>query len=238
MSTAIAGIGHNRPPTLAEELASRNAGLLADIQEIVATELPMLVTSDSMAALVAKVGKDATDLVGKVKAAHKKEKQPHLDAGREVDGWQTETLAPLNTFLSECKALVGAWQDKKERAEREAREAEARRLRIAAEAAEQAAMKTMTQPAMERAADIAEAAAVAEAATVATTAELARVTVAGKAIASRSAKWTYEVTNLADVPRHYLMINDATVRAAIAGEHGLREVPGLRIYQAKTTSFR
>lgn len=238
MITALAGIGHNRPPTIAEEIASRQAGLLADIQEVVATELPMMVTSESMAALVSQVGKDATDLVNKVKAAHKAEKEPHLTAGREVDAWQASTLTPLNVFLSECKALVGAWQDKKEAEERAARDAAARQLALAREAAERKALETMTPAAMNRAADIAEAAEVAAQAAAASTADLARVTVGGKAVAARSAKWTYEVTKLADVPRQYLTINDAAVKAAIAGEHGLREIPGLRIYQAKTTSFR
>lgn len=229
-------IGGNNPPTLTEEIAARHAALLASIKEVTDTELPLIVTSDTAAAQVSLVGKEATALVAKVNAAHTAEKKPHLDAGREVDTWKNATLGPLNAFLAECKALVGAWQDKREREEREAREAEARRLRAAAEAAEQAAMKSMTQPAMDRAVNIAEAAAVAEAAASAPTADLGRVTIGGKAVAARQAKWTYEVTNLEAIPRQYLMVSDAAIKAAIAV--GVRDVPGLKIFQAKSTSFR
>lgn len=238
MSAIFAGIGHNLPPTLTEEIAGRNAGLLAEIQEIVATELPMIVTSDSVAALVSKVGKDATDLGRKVEAAHKAEKQPHLDAGREVDKWKADTLAPLNVFLAECKALVGAWQDKKEREERAAREAAARQLALAREAAERKAMESMAQKDMERAADIAEAAEVAAVAAAAPTADLGRVSIGGKAVAARTENWAYEVVKADDIPRQYLMPNDAAIKAAIKGKNGLREIPGLRIYPDKRTSFR
>lgn len=41
--------------------------------------------------------------------------------------------------------------------------------------------------------------------------------------------WTFEVTDLQSVPMDYLMINEKTVKAAIA--NGTREIPGIRIYQ-------
>lgn len=231
-------IGGNNPPTLTEEINGRHADLLDAIHEIVATDLPLVVTSEIVAAQVAHVGKAATGLARDVDAVHKTEKQPHLDAGREVDAWKTATLAPLTTLLNECKALVSAWQDRKEQEERAAREAAARQLAIAREAAEQKAMKTMAPKDMERAADIAEAAAVAETAAAATAADLSRVVVAGKAVASRSENWTYRVVNAAEIPRQYLMPNDAAIKAAIKGKNGLREIPGLEIYPDKRTTFR
>ena len=234
--SAVAGIGHNLPPTLTEELVSRHAALLAAIEAIVAAELPMMVISDAAAAQVSSIGKEAMALAARVAVAHKIEKEPHLQAGREVDAWKNSTLAPLNVFLAECKALVGAWQDAKEAQERAAREAAARQLAFAREAAERQAMQTMAQPDMQRATDIAEAAAVAEAAAAATTADLARVTAGGKAVAARTVKWAYEVVDLAGVPRDLLMIDDSKVRARIAA--GEREIQGLRIFQQKNTSFR
>lgn len=63
----------------------------------------------------------------------------------------------------------------------------------------------------------------------ASTAERSRVrgTVAKASIATR---YSYRVVDLGLVPAHYMTINDAAVRAAIKGPHGLREIPGLEIF--------
>jgi len=42
-------------------------------------------------------------------------------------------------------------------------------------------------------------------------------------------RWTFEILNLKDVPRDYLILDNAKVREAI--RNGIREIPGLRIYQ-------
>jgi hypothetical protein len=63
----------------------------------------------------------------------------------------------------------------------------------------------------------------------ASTADRSRVrgTVAQAAIATA---WTFEVLDLNKVPLVYHTINEAAVKAAIRGQHGLREIPGLRIF--------
>jgi len=55
-----------------------------------------------------------------------------------------------------------------------------------------------------------------------------------KATASR--KWVYEVTDLDKVPRVYLMANDHAIKAAIAG--GLRNIPGVKVFEEIRTSIR
>ena len=49
-------------------------------------------------------------------------------------------------------------------------------------------------------------------------------------------RWTFEVVDMAKVPREYLEINSGTVRQAIKDE--VREIPGLRIYQEAGVSVR
>lgn len=49
-------------------------------------------------------------------------------------------------------------------------------------------------------------------------------------------RWTFEVTDLAQVPREYLVIDSAAVRKKIAG--GAREIAGIRIYQEESISVR
>jgi hypothetical protein len=44
----------------------------------------------------------------------------------------------------------------------------------------------------------------------------------------------HEVTDPAAVPRQYLMVNDAAIKAAIAG--GVRDIPGVRIYEDVRTA--
>ena len=48
--------------------------------------------------------------------------------------------------------------------------------------------------------------------------------------------WTFEVQNLANVPREYLMLDDKKVRQAIRS--GERSIPGLMIFQQQQTVYR
>ena len=48
--------------------------------------------------------------------------------------------------------------------------------------------------------------------------------------------WTFEVQNLANVPREYLMLDEKKVRQAIRS--GERRIPGLMIFQKQQTVYR
>lgn len=48
--------------------------------------------------------------------------------------------------------------------------------------------------------------------------------------------WTFEIVNLADVPREWLVLNETAVMAAIRA--GLRQIQGLRIYANTKTVVR
>ncbi len=48
--------------------------------------------------------------------------------------------------------------------------------------------------------------------------------------------WTFEVQNLANVPREYLMLDEKKVRQAIRS--GERSIPGLMIFQQQQTVYR
>ena len=48
--------------------------------------------------------------------------------------------------------------------------------------------------------------------------------------------WTFEIQNLANVPREYLMLDDKKVRQAIRS--GERSIPGLMIFQQQQTVYR
>lgn len=48
--------------------------------------------------------------------------------------------------------------------------------------------------------------------------------------------WTFEPEKIDDVPREYMMLNEAAVRAAI--KNGVRSIPGLRIFETTNTVIR
>lgn len=48
--------------------------------------------------------------------------------------------------------------------------------------------------------------------------------------------WTFEVVNIDEVPREYLSLNEKKVRDAVRA--GVREIPGIRIFQKEKTTFR
>lgn len=69
-------------------------------------------------------------------------------------------------------------------------------------------------------------------------ADIGRVvaTETGRVAVSAATFWTFEVTNRDQVPAAYLMPNEAAIKAAIAG--GVREIPGVRVYEDVRTIVR
>lgn len=49
-------------------------------------------------------------------------------------------------------------------------------------------------------------------------------------------KWSFEITDPNQVPNGYWIIDEAAIKAAVAG--GAREIPGVRIYEEAITTFR
>ncbi len=49
-------------------------------------------------------------------------------------------------------------------------------------------------------------------------------------------KWTFEIVDRNQVPNGYWTIDEAAIRADVAG--GVREIPGVRIYEEAVTTYR
>ena len=54
--------------------------------------------------------------------------------------------------------------------------------------------------------------------------------------ASTYSRWTFCLTNIDEVPREYMMVDVQKVNAAI--RQGVREIPGLNIYEEKSIRIR
>lgn len=257
MSTTepAAGVGHNKPP-LAEILEERTRAIRKEIADIAtkANEWP----KDGRGALVKIATEDdlarAADLVKGVRAIarraedmRKVEKEPHLAAGREVDGFFGALTARLDRIDQAFQALADNHAREKAAEERKRREDEAAKLRAEeekkraeAEAARRAATRGRKS---EEADDIAERAADAEAFAAAPAAELVATTVTSSGVkAAAKTEWTHEITDLAKVdlePLRYLIKRDA-IEAAVRQfvKNGGRSLGGVRIFEDVRAAIR
>ena len=59
-------------------------------------------------------------------------------------------------------------------------------------------------------------------------------TSAGGSFAKRP--WIFEITDIALVPREYLVVNESAIRRDVAA--GIREIPGVRVYQETKINFK
>ncbi|MGE0726394.1 MAG: hypothetical protein AB7O45_18620 [Alphaproteobacteria bacterium] len=253
-------IGHNAPPDplaiLRDNLAEKAGPLLARRREIEGRlpNVPERIDSDETAGKVA-------DFVRLIAAAHKSaegmrvaEKEPHLAAGRTVDGFfKAELTDPLERAKRSLEPRLTDWQRRKAEAERARRLAEEQKAREEAEraaAAARAAADTLASDADLPAAIAAEesaalAAADAEAAAraaAAKSAELSRTRGDMGAVASLREAWVGEIEDRAaldlEALRPYLPMDalQKAVNAYVrAGGRGLR---GARIFKSATTVVR
>lgn len=180
--------------------------------------------------------------------------KPHNDEVATTNRFVKDLLAPVEAADKLLRDRVLAYNREQERKAEAARRAiEAERLRLEAEAerqrkeAERLAVEAATLEAQGQTAQAAatlDAAVATEAAAHVTQGEAVKPVIAPAPVArtvntgmGRSAvtkRWTYEEINLSFVPRKYLILSPALVREDISA--GVREIPGLRIYQVEGLS--
>lgn len=254
------GIGHNMPPDpitiLRNDLAEKAVGLIMRRKEIEARlpHVPERIDDDETAGKVA-------DFIKVAMAAHKAaegmrvaEKEPHLAAGRAVDGFfKSELTDPLEKVKKALEPRLTDYQRRKaeeERrlrleAERVAREEADRRAREAAAAA--ASMQTEADLpaaiAAEEQAHIAQAdVAQAERASGAKSAELSRARGEYGAVASLRETWVGEIVDRDKLDlerlRPYLPLDGLQKAVNGAVKAGIRDLAGARIHLQATSVVR
>lgn len=207
---------HNAPP-LAERLALQYADLM-DIAQDGANQSPAdraPITSEDIAGEYAEDASGLKHIAARIEKARKTEKEQILKDGRMVDAFFAGMADPIKATIDKIVGEINRWQRAKLEAERKA-----------AQEREEADRKAAALFDEEPPAPVAPV----------VVKEAARVTSFSGAKATASRKWVHEVTNAADVPLQYLMVNDAAIKAAIAG--GTREIPGVRIYEDVRTAIR
>lgn len=249
---AIAQIGHNHGPTIDLAAALEPEALTAWIGErlslhamrageLLAGNKRFLLATSAGIANDDVAGK-ATDFVRQIKEAINETdaervriKAPVLAAQRAIDGAAKAITDPLLGASTEAQRRVTTFMVEQDRLARLVAAEEAVR-------AEQLAAILIDQAINDNDPDIIEQAAAAEGEQFAAqeivhapTADLTRFrTSAG--VASLRDNWVFEIENINEVPAHFLMLNEAAVKAAIKG--GNRNISGLRIRNQPKVGIR
>lgn len=242
-ATAAAGPGHNLPPdpieALRERLRDDHADKLrrADDLLVGAGRVPDVIADDEVAGKVADFIKQIAAHMKILDHARVTEKEPHLSAGRAIDGLFGAPVKALDDAKAKVNRRLAAYLQAKEEAERHRREEEARLAREEAErkAAEAAALEAAGRVDQ---ADVAMAEAqIAEAMATQTATATDHTRTRGDygAVSTLTKAWTFDVEDRAKIPldplRPYLPVAavDSAIRAFIKA--GGRSLSGVRIYQ-------
>jgi hypothetical protein len=188
----------------------------------------------------------ANKLIKAAETRFKLHKEPYLTGGRAVDGWYKKFGAPLTTALAEIKERMNdyvrrteAAARRKAQAEREAAEADAQRLADLAMQSKNPEVQAAAFDELEIVADRAQRIA---ANLNAPPAGRTRVHGTYGAVISARRRWLWRTTDLALVPREYLMIDKDKVNEAMKarGEGGrpTATIPGIEFYEELTAGVR
>jgi hypothetical protein len=257
------GLGHNQPPEpidpavgLCARLGESHADLLLRFRdlELACARVPDPIASEEDAATATDFIAQCQVQIRQAEAAHKREKEPFLKSGRAVDTFfkrrcdqLTAALAPAvarlkayrdQVALAECRRHEAARQAAEQEACRAAAEAEAHRAQAErlASAGQSLADRRQAAEALRLAEEATERAAMAgQQANVPLEPTRIRGDYGATAYVIRS--WSFEVVDLDRVPREYMSLDVAVVREAIIRD-GVREIPGLRIFQAEALRVR
>jgi len=251
-------LGRNEPPPaemLRQNLDEKHRALLRRRDELLAAadRVPPEVIDEAVAGRVSDFIKQMAAAYKTAEAARVAEKEPHLEAGRVVDGWFKRITDPLSGAKRMIEGRLTSYQRAKAEAERCIREEAKRQAREAAQAAFKAAAEAEAamrqeadlQAAIEAAACAKQAAADAEVAAKAAAAkpaELSRTRGEYGSVASLSTFWDFADLDRATLDLESLRPHLATaaleqaVRSYIKA--GGRSLRGVRIFENTQTVVR
>lgn len=226
------GIGGNEPP-LADRLALDHADLIKEATEaaaLVPAEIRAIET-DEEAAAYTDTAADIKAIIAKADDAFEDEKKPWRDGAKAVDDF----FAFRKELAAAVKRVTGALDTRANLllAQQRRREADAAAAAKAAADAETERLRKEAA-AFDEPPPVAVAPAYVPPAPVKDVARVVSAATGNKA--SASVTWTHRVVNPDLVPREYLMVNEAAIKAAVKG--GKRTIPGVEIFEAAKTAIR
>ena len=256
MSAAIAEnpraiIGDNRPPSMTEILAEKHARILAEVEELAgrANAAPKKIANEGDLGAIGDIVRSSRLLTKNLDTTRKEEKEPHLTAGREIDGFfgaQAERLDRVTRSLqsrADDYQRERAAEERRRREEeaRKAREEEARQREIARRAEEEGRIAAAAK-ANDRAERSEVKAIQADARAQDSAADLTRLRTETGTVVTTKTSWDFEITDLAgvslDTLRPYLPRADIEKAIRTFVRVGGRELAGVRIFEKQQAAFR
>jgi hypothetical protein len=258
--SARPGLGHNNPPEPVSPLETLDLRLSKTYRELVVrfielgigcTRVPQLLESSEQAAIATDFIAQCQAHIRTAEAAHKAEKEFFLKGGRIVDGFFKRRCEKLAAALEPVGKSLGTYHDG-------LAADEARRCEEDRQAAESAALVAEEEEAQLRKDANRLLSEGDDRGAAAETLRLADLAAARAATARMPGQgtqqplhirgdygstayvrktWTFEVIDLNRVPREYMSLDVEVVRDAIVKD-GVRDIPGLRIYQSETLRVR
>lgn len=231
-------IGHNiallepvSPVELSNYLAEANIDVIERADELAGGAERCAVNDDDTAGRATLLVKQIIEATKAATDRQRTAKKPY----QELADVAFDFFKPVLVQLAEAKhkALTKLDQFRRER-ERIAAEERAKAEAEARRAAEEAAKATDLDAAFE-------AEQRAQAAVVAQTVKAPEIRSAYGHLATERKTWVYEVTDMAAVPRQFLMLNDAAVKAHIKArqkDHPPAPVPGIAFKEQSVTVVR
>ena len=231
----------------------------AKIDGMVSQAKSIQITDEPSQVAAVELGTSIRNLKNQVERVRKSTVQPYNDHVKDVNNLAKSFIDPLDTGERDLKAKISTYQTKlrleQEKKAAEAREA-ARKVQEAYEAEqrairEEAARKAReAEAALKKEKDAAARAALERTIAEETEAANAPVQVAvapvipeiPKAVRTESGSahqrmtWEFEIEDATKVPRAYLAIDEKLIRQAVKA--GIRQIPGVRIFEQASTTFR
>lgn len=248
--TALATMGHNKPPSelelLKERLEDKYEDEVFEWENLSDQKIPeVLETQDDAGKLNEFVGAIKA-FKSKVEKIHTTEKKPFLDGGRLVDQWKNDFVSKIDALINNAKIPMDAFLKKKAEDERirqaaiaEKDRVEAARLAEEAKAHEDAGIHDTAQELME---------------TANSKIVLAERIEDGKYLApqktrsnlgftsSQTKKWAVEITalELVDLEKCRPYFTEAEILKALRGavRNGARQITGANIFEETDVKFR
>lgn len=228
----------NNPPTdagiLVEKLREENRDLAERVDELLGGAERCAVTDMESAGKATLLGNMLHAAYKMAEERQKAAKKPHAELADAAFGFFKDWLSRLNAAKKATATKVDefrAEQDRKaaevrRRLEEEARERQAEADRLAASAKTDGDLDLavrVEQQARESAAQAAEI-------------STPEIRSSYGHLASSTKRWTHTITDPTKIPRQYMSVDEIKIRAAVTS--GVRDIPGVHIYEKSQTVFR
>ncbi|MDB5596216.1 MAG: hypothetical protein JWM36_3177 [Hyphomicrobiales bacterium] len=240
---------HNEPP-LKDRLAMDHADLVEQLEQIAAraTDAPKTIEDDDGLSVLAAIVKDTQSVTKKLETKRVAEKEPHLAAGREVDGFFAGHKTRAERIISEMNRRntlylrAKADRERQERLEQErvAREAHEAAMREA-ERLDAANRRAEADQVLEEAQQADIDARVAATAAAAKPAELARTRTAS-GTTTLVTRWEFQLTDFAALSPSavwpYFTRAEIEKAIGVAVRNGVRSLDGVHIFENSVAQSR